>query len=111
MRRSVQILFLIFYLASSYAVSQERTTLLVADLQHCGSRGDDSSIDPGSAQLQNDFPNFRQAKPKGPCVLYFERSESVSLLPLVSKRSFHPLTYSLQPLYLDANVLSRPPPV
>jgi hypothetical protein len=111
MRHGIQILFLIFYVASSYAISQERTSLVVSDIQHGGSRADIPSVDSRFDRLDADYPNFRHAKPKDTCDIYFWHFESVHLVPHVVERSFHPLTVSLGSNDPDAIEPPRAPPV
>jgi hypothetical protein len=111
LRRIVILLFLVFYFASSYAISQERIRLIVSEVQHSTSLGGQMQVDDGSNQLPDAFPNYRQAKPKTTCVLDFGLTPQPDLPPRVSERSFdiHSTT-SFASLYRGENVLSRAPP-
>jgi hypothetical protein len=111
MRRGVQVLFLLFYVASSYAVYQERTRLIVIDFQHSSTRGSMASIEPGFSKLDVDFPNYRQAKPKSICALCLVSLHTSYFLPAVSERVFHSPSRSLKSLHVDSSVLSRAPPL
>ena len=64
LRRLSYLLFLLFYFASSYAISQERTRLIVSELQHSASHADQPQFDNGCEQVRNSYPNYQRAKPK-----------------------------------------------
>ena len=110
MRRILQLLFLVFYVASSYAVSQERVRQVVSELQRSSSTEDGTLLDTGHNQSVNAFPIYRQAKPKAGCDAYFGPVESVHFLPHEAERSFHAQTASLKPLRSIELLLSRAPP-
>ena len=110
MRRISQLLFLVFYVASSYAISQERVSQVVSDLQRSSSREDGAELDTDHNPSVHGFPIYRQAKPKAGCDAYFGPVESVHLLPHESDRSFHAQTSSLKSLRSIERLLSRAPP-
>ena len=110
LRRIFYLLFLVFYVASSYAISQERVRLIVSELQHSASHADQLQLDNGCEQVRNGFPNFQRAKPKTISILCFGL-EPLLQQPRVSEVSFHlhPTT-SFKSLYRGESVLSRAPP-
>jgi hypothetical protein len=102
--------FLVFYIASSYAVSQERVHLIVTEMQHSTSRDGDVQFDDGCKQLRNGYPNFQRAKPKSLPILCFG-NDPVLHQPAASNRDFHVHpTPSLESLYRGQRILSRAPP-
>jgi hypothetical protein len=111
MHKIVQLAFLVFYLASSYAVSQERIALAVSELQHASSRNAGVQIGTCDNQNINSFPAYRQAKPKAACDAYFGPGELLHLLPHGSERSFRIQPSSLKSLSSFERVLSRAPPI
>jgi hypothetical protein len=110
MNRVCPFLFVLFYAASSYAITQERTNLLIGEFQHSSSHVSLVQIDDACEQLHNDFPNYRQAKPKATFLAHIDQAPSIEFLPPLSKPSFHPPTCLLPSLNLRENVLSRAPP-
>jgi hypothetical protein len=62
---SFHLLFFLFYGASSYAITGERTSILIDELRHSRDRHDGSRIDSACRRLSNGFPNFREAKNGG----------------------------------------------
>ena len=111
MRRAFQFLFLLFYVGSSYAVTQERTVLEADQVQHSASKSDQTLIDESCKHPADGYPSYRQAKPKAGSDFYFSRVESIHLLPHVSEQAFHPQTYSHKSLNTLETVLLRAPPV
>ena len=111
MHGACKFLFLLFYVASSYAITQERTSLQVDQVQHSPSRTDQNQIDEDCEHRADGYPSYRQAKPKPGWDLYFWRVESVLPLPHVSEPSFHLQTLSFKSLHSLETVLSRAPPV
>ena len=110
MRRILRLLFLVFYVASSYAVSQERVGLIVSEVQRSSSREDGTQLDTDYSQPANAFPMYRQAKPKAGSDAYFGPVESVHFLAHESERSFHTQTSPLKSLRTIEQLLSRAPP-
>jgi len=110
LKRIFLLLFLLFYVASSYAISQERVRLIVSEIQHSSGHDDGSQVDAGCKKLRNGFPNYQRAKPKTICVLYVGQNLSLQLVRHVSDRSFHPHTLSFKSLDSSKSVLSRAPP-
>jgi hypothetical protein len=109
-RRISQLLFLVFYVASSYAISQERVGLIVSELQRSSSKIDGTHLDAARGQSHDTFPTYRQAKPKAASDAYFGPMELVHLLPHQSERSFHAQTFPLKSLRGIELLLSRAPP-
>jgi hypothetical protein len=110
MRKIVQVLFLVFYFASSYAISQEHVRLVVSELQDSASRNAEVQIDSCSNLIAYGFPAFRQAKPKTACDTYFGPRELIHFLPHQSEWTFHTCTSSLKSLASIERLLSRAPP-
>lgn len=110
MKAALRLLFLLFYVASSYAITQERTALIVEKFQRSSSRDDGTQVKKGCKSLFDGFPKYRQAKPKASFDLYFHHTEAVHLLPHVSDRSFELQTISLKSLFSLASILFRAPP-
>jgi hypothetical protein len=110
LRRVFYLFFIVFYFASSYAISQERVRLIVSEVQHSAQRTDQVQFDDGCKQLRNGFPNFRQAKPRTVCALGFGFDCSLDE-PRVCDRSFdlHP-PISFKSLYRGEKALVRAPP-
>ena len=102
--------FFVFYAASSYAVTKERTLLIVGELTHSVSRGFQSRIDKGCASLHSEFPHYQQAKPKTGIDLSFEYSQSVNSSPLPSIGFLKSKRCSFRPTSSFESVLSRAPP-
>jgi hypothetical protein len=111
MRRVLQFLFLVFYFASSYAISQERTALIVSELQHSSSRESATQLDAGCKQLHNSFPNFRQAKPKAGGDTSFAGAALVAFLPELCEQSFHLQIFPLKSRTTIERIPSRAPPL
>jgi hypothetical protein len=109
MRCVFQVLFLVFYSASSYAIGQERVYLVANELQHFVLRPDGLQFDDGCNQLRNGFPNFRQAKPETICILYFGFLQSFAL-PSLEVREFHAQSHALKSRDTIERILSRAPP-
>lgn len=110
MRRVLHFLVILYYVASSYAVSQERTSLIVSELHHSSSRQAQTQIDTGCTQLHAGLPNYRHAKPKSICALEFAPVEKTYFLPQVSSRVFQFQSHSLKSLYSIESILYRGPP-
>jgi hypothetical protein len=110
MRRIAQFLFLLFYVASSYATNQERIRLIVSELYHSSSRDGQSQIDADWSRLDGSFPNYREAKPKAIGALKVVRDQNLDFLPQVSHRVFHIQGHSLKSLFSIECILDRAPP-
>ncbi len=110
MRRVLQILFLLFYVASTYAIGQERTSLIVSELQHSGSREGQSQVGDGCRQLDPSRPIYRQAKPRTICAFEVGRGLNVRFLPHVSGRAIPLQLHSLKSLCSIERILDRAPP-
>jgi len=110
MDRIAKLLLLLFYVASGYAIIQERTTLLVSTLTHSCSREDETQFDARREQPDSEFPTDRQAKPKAIAFHAFGLGPFAHALPTVSERSFHPQTFSLKSQDTLASAGWRAPP-
>src|SRR5687767_247648 len=110
MHRIMPLLFLVFYFASTCAISQERVRLIVGEIQQSASGDAGVQLDDGRNQIRNGFPSFRQAKPKAASDVYFGPSESIHLLPHKSDGAFHTQASSLKSLHSIERLLSRAPP-
>jgi len=110
MREILQFLFIAFYVASSYVVSQERTALLVSELHHSASREGQPQIDTPCDHLDGGLPNYRHAKPKPLAAVAVGKNQAINLLPKTSERFIQIQTYSLKSLCVTESILSRAPP-
>jgi hypothetical protein len=110
MRWVFQLAFLMFYSASSYAIGQERISLVVDEVQHSLARPDGLQFDSGCNQLRNGFPNFRQAKPETLCMLYFGVTQKFELWRVEAEREFHTQSHPLKSLDTIEIILTRAPP-
>lgn len=110
LRKIALLLFLIFYLASIYAVAQERTTLIVSGLEHSCSRDASGQMDLGCKELHDHFPNYREAKPRSIGRSGLGEDQFVLALPYVSDLSFHVQNGSLKALNIWGSSISRAPP-
>jgi hypothetical protein len=108
--RISQIVFLLFYVASSYAITQERTSLIVSELYHSSSRSNQFEFDSGCEQLRNGFPNFQRANPKTICALQIGRKLNVNSISPISQPAFPVQLRSLKSLYSAESILDRAPP-
>jgi hypothetical protein len=110
MSRVSQVLFALFYVASSYSVTQERTSLLVDELRHSSSHAAQTQIGEGCPQLIDGLPMYRQAKPAANVAFLITPGSSFEFVPHSAERSFHPQTHSLKSLSTRESVSSRAPP-
>lgn len=110
MRQAMQILFLVFYVASTYAIGQERTNLIVSELQHSRCREDQTQFKDGCKQLEQGFPTYRHAKPRTIGFQNFPGSRPFLCPPGVVERRFHVQPDSLKPIRIAYSILSRAPP-
>ena len=98
MRRTIQFLFILFYVASGHAVSQERTNLIVSELQHSSSHGGQLQFDTGCDRLDAGIPFYQQVKPSSNNITELSHSPAVCplqdaverLLPIPHCRSKRP---------------------
>jgi hypothetical protein len=102
--------FFLFYIASSCAITQERAYLTVEGLEH-SSYGEKPQFNDSKKDPQNDYPRYRQAKPKTICALTIARNPALEILPHVSERSFAVQTHSLKPEDIALTEPSRAPPL
>jgi len=108
--RISQIVFLLFYVASSYAITQERTSLIVSELYHSSSRSNQLQFDSGCKQLRNGFPNFQRARIKTICALQIGRNLNGNSLSPISQPTFPVQLRSLKSLHSAESILDRAPP-
>jgi hypothetical protein len=112
LKRTLYLSFIVFYVASSYAVSQERVRLIVEFVQHTTSHDNHVQIEADGNQVRDGFPNYRQAKPKTVCVLDFGLVPQLRCLPPPSDGFMYvDPTVRLQLRTLSGSVLSRAPPI
>jgi hypothetical protein len=111
MKRLFLSLFLFFYVASSYAISQERVRLIVGEVQHSPTHRGEVQIEDDWRDTQDHFPNYRQAKPKTVCIVAVGPAPRIVIIPPDTDGSLniHSVS-SLKTLYRDESVLSRAPP-
>lgn len=81
MKSAVRVVFLLFYVASSYAITQERTALTTENLQRSISDSLKTEIGESGPQTPSASPEFRQAKPRPAADHFFGFGEAVRLLP------------------------------
>lgn len=110
MRQAVQVLFLVFYVASTYAIGQERTRLIVSELQHSCCREDQAQLKDGCKRLEQGFPTYRHAKPRTIGFQTFPGSRPFLCMPGAAERWFHVQPDSLKTIRITYSILSRAPP-
>jgi hypothetical protein len=109
MRAAIQVLFLVFYVGSSYVTSQHRVSYIVHKLEHFNARGTDTALADGCKERVR-YTRFREAKKAG-VDFYFMPDMSPRFVPLVSTRRFVPQTISLQSQFDVETSHSRAPPM
>jgi len=107
MRTALQLLFLFFYLLSSYSTTQHRVSSVVHHLQHSGKIGHDSVRE--TSKVRVSYTNFREAKKVG-SDLCFGADPARTICPLVSIRSFRLQIVSLPSNFEIEPSHSRAPP-
>jgi hypothetical protein len=111
MRRTAQFLFLLFYIASSYATCQELTTVVASQVRHfSGPAGRSSSFETGVKYFGSDPPNFKQAKPRTICALEIALNLKFVFLPHVRESVWPVQIHSLKSLHSIQRALDRAPP-
>jgi hypothetical protein len=112
MKRLLLLLFLLFYVASSYAISQERVRLIAGEVQHSPAHQGEVQIEDDRQETPDDFPNYRQAKPKTICIVAIGPAPHFVIIPLNADGSLNVHSVSsLYALYRGESVLSRAPPL
>jgi hypothetical protein len=109
MRRSLQIIFILLYVASTYATKQALTRIIVSELQH--SSQDDQAQTRSRSQIEAGFPKHREAKPNPTCSLDVVQIDRVDVLPVFSECVFHLHIHSLKSLNTIQSISSRAPPL
>jgi hypothetical protein len=99
------------YVGSTYAITQELTSLVVEEFEHSFSRGDKSGVDQSCKELQNGFPKYWQANPKPATQIHLPHAVAVDRAPQIPIGSFISQTVSLKSLPCLESVLSRAPPM
>jgi hypothetical protein len=79
-------------------------------LEQSSSGSDHAYIDDGRERVLDNFPKFREAKPRLICELFLASQASFDFHPQVSEHSFFPQVHSLKPLDSLDDDLSRAPP-
>ena len=110
MREILQFLFIAYYVASSYAVSQERIRFLVSELHHSACREGQPQIDTPCDHLDGGLPNYRHAKPRACAAVAIAQNQPVFSLTRTSERVVQIQTCSLKSLCVTESILSRAPP-
>jgi hypothetical protein len=110
MKALLQLSFLAFYIASSYAITQERAALQVEGAEDRLS-GQTGSFEQNCQDCHFAFPHFRQAKPKPTADVHFFRVELAQVLPVVSTRVFAAQTISFKSISTLENTHLRAPPI
>ena len=110
MKAARQLLFIVFYLSCSYAVTQERTYHAAGEFQ--SSANDHVQLNENLSDPGHGFPHFRQAKPKaGPEREFrFTDTDTVPLPPEISHWTLFIQKVSLKSIFSVESVLSRAPP-
>jgi hypothetical protein len=104
------LLFVLFYLGSSIAVTASRTSIVVAELQHASDRGDQELIQESCQQLHGGCPRYREAKKAGMDVPLHVRSTGISA-PRIAIYEFHVATvYLVSSVVLRIHSSRAPPP-
>jgi hypothetical protein len=109
MRATAQLLFLLFYIASSYAKGQERTAFIASRLVHSGTL-DQCALQAGHGQLDPAWPEYREAKPKTICATSLGISRSVPFREQISEQVVQPPLESEKSLCSLEHSLDRAPP-
>jgi hypothetical protein len=109
-RRTLSVVFVLFYMASSYAVTQERTDLIAGRVRDSASERRQSHLEERASYLVDAFPQYREAKPKAGCDLFFSRPVSLGPLPNISERCFRVDDYAPACTTDLEGFLSRAPP-
>jgi hypothetical protein len=109
MSRISRLAFLLFYIACIYAVNQERIRITTFVLEQ-SSGGDRAYTDDGRERVRDNFPKFREARPRVICELFLASQASLDLHPQVSEHSLFPQVHSLKPLDSLDDDSSRAPP-
>lgn len=110
MRIVSHLLFLVFYVASSYAITQERTSLVIQELGHSLKASGDAQFDSACKQLRNGYPNFSEAKKVGSDFPLHAVHALDSVLEM-AQVEYHPQPRSCGSLLLVWNTPARAPPV
>jgi hypothetical protein len=110
MSQILQIFFLLFYVASSYAITQERTRLIADKVQRSTAKNQ-QELDVSLKYLHDGFPNFREAKPKSICVVDIGNNPSRCHSLEVRERVSALHRTSLRSLSAIRRLFGRPPPL
>jgi hypothetical protein len=107
MRAVVQLLFILFYVGSSYVTTQHRLTYIVHRLEHSNSRDNHSSLESCKEGIR--YTHFREAKKAG-TDFNFGTDGTPNLAPMVSDRQFTLQTSFYKPQFDIEARHSRAPP-
>jgi hypothetical protein len=110
MRRTVQLLFLLFYIASSYAIGQERTAVIASAVLQSGYSEDHLARCRSGKQLDPSWPNYHEAKPKTICASEVGQHQAIHFRAPVAERVVPPTSQSEKSLFSLENTLDRAPP-
>jgi hypothetical protein len=87
MRSLLQIAFLFFYAASTFAAGQTKTEQIVQELQHSDSGDDEVGIDQECPKVNHGLPKYREAK-KANNDFQFRPVDTVVLAPATASWHF-----------------------
>jgi hypothetical protein len=107
MRAIVQLVFLLFYLGSSYVTTQHRISYFVHKLEHSKTKKDASLEHEGKQRVR--YTHFREAK-KVALDFHFKPDPAPELVPPVFIQTFHTQVLSLQTQFDVETCHSRAPP-
>ena len=62
MKHLFRVLFVLFYVSSSYAVTQTRTSDVLTEIDHIASGTGKTQIHESCKRLDSGYPNYRQAE-------------------------------------------------
>jgi hypothetical protein len=108
MRAVIQLLFLLFYVGSSYVTTQHRIFSVIHGLRHSKSRDDSAAFE--NCKQRVGYTHFREAK-KVSLDLHFGIDAKPDVQRLISSRHFTPQRISLQDQHDGEASHPRAPPI
>jgi hypothetical protein len=103
--------FLLFYVASSYAITQVRSKFTAEQVRQSTESDGKTQIREPYEELSQGFPQYRQAKPKPGVHVFFHEARTIQPEPPASSRSFEPRTFPFHHAVSRGSVPSRAPPL
>jgi hypothetical protein len=107
MRAASQLLFILFYLCSSYVTSQHRILYIVHKVEHSNSRSDEPSFERCNERVR--YTHFREAKKAG-VDFGFVPDASPKFFHVVTTQEFRPQIVLLRSQFDVETSHSRAPP-